>query len=113
MFKDLFKRSGSTESTEAIEISPEDKFFPHIVGYPDIKRLFLKSIIAKDPVHILLTGPPASSKTIFLLEILEGLSHSYFVDAVGTSGPGMIDYLFSNDIDYLLIDEIDKMKKND
>ena len=114
MFKNLFKKIDGSLGTEAREeVLPEDKFFPHIVGYSDIKRLFLKSIIARDPVHLLLTGPPASSKTIFLLEILEGLNHSYFVDAVGTSGAGMVDYLFSNDVDYLLIDEIDKMKKND
>jgi hypothetical protein len=86
MFKNLFKSTNAIEGTEAIHISPEYKFFPHIVGYPDIKRLFLKSIIARDPVHLLLTGPPASSKTIFLLEILEGLDRSYFIDAVGTSG---------------------------
>jgi Holliday junction DNA helicase RuvB len=60
-----------------------------------------------------LTGPPASSKTIFLLEMMEGLDHAYFIDAVGASGAGMISYLFSNDTKYLLIDEIDKLKKSD
>ena len=60
-----------------------------------------------------MTGPPASSKTIFLLELLEGLDDAYFIDAVGASGPGMMGYMFSNDVKYLLIDEIDKMKKND
>jgi hypothetical protein len=58
MFKNLFKRNEGTLGTEATEISPGDKFFPHVVGYPDTKRLFLKSIIAGDPVHLLLTGPP-------------------------------------------------------
>ena len=93
--------------------APEDKFFQNIVGYPDLKRLFMKSIISQDPVHILLTGPPASSKSLFLLQLLEGLDKVYFIDAVGASGPGMLEYLFTNDVKYLLIDEIDKMKKND
>ena len=95
------------------DLSNEEKFFSNVVGYPEIKKLLLRAIVTKDPVHILLTGPPSSSKTIFLLEILEGMDDAYFIDAVGSSGPGITDHLFNNNIKYLLIDEIDKMKKND
>lgn len=94
-------------------LSPEEKFFQEVVGYPELKRLFMKSIISREPVHILLTGPPASSKSLFLLKLGEGLDNAYFIDAVGASGPGMVEYMFRNDTKYLLIDEIDKMKKND
>lgn len=94
-------------------VSPEEKFFQEVVGYPELKRLFMKSIISREPVHILLTGPPASSKSLFLLKLGEGLDNAYFIDAVGASGPGMVEYMFRNDIKYLLVDEIDKMKKND
>lgn len=94
-------------------VPPEEKFFQEVVGYPELKRLFMKSVVSKDPVHILLTGPPASSKSLFLLKLVEGLDNAYFFDAVGASGPGMVEYMFSNDVKYLLIDEIDKMKKND
>ena len=59
---------------------------------------------------MLLTGPPSSSKTVFLLEMLRGLDDVYFVDAVGASGAGMTDHLFNN-TQVPLIDEIDKMKK--
>ena len=45
--------------------------------------------------------------------MLEGLDDTYFIDAVGASGAGMTEHLFSNNTKYLLIDEIDKMKKND
>ena len=45
--------------------------------------------------------------------MLQGLDDTYFIDAVGSSGPGMVDHLFNNNTKYLLIDEIDKMKKND
>lgn len=93
--------------------SPEEKFFQEVVGYPELKRLFMKSIISREPVHILLTGPPASSKSLFLLKLGEGLDNAYFIDAVGASGPGMVEYMFRNDTKYLLVDEIDKMKKND
>lgn len=95
------------------DLSKEEKFFSNVVGYPEIKKLLLRSIVAKEPVHILLTGPPSSSKTMFLLEMLEGLDYAYFIDAVGSSGPGMTNHLFNNNIKYLLIDEMDKMKKND
>jgi Holliday junction DNA helicase RuvB len=108
MFKNLFKRFSNMET-----LSPEEKFFQEVVGYPELKRLFMKSIISREPVHILLTGPPASSKSLFLLKLGEGLDNAYFIDAVGASGPGMVEYMFRNDTKYLLVDEIDKMKKND
>lgn len=95
------------------DTSEEEEFFSNVVGYPEIKKLLLKSIVAKDPVHILFIGPPSSSKTVFLLEMLEGLDDTYFIDAVGASGAGMMDHLFNRKTKYLLIDEIDKMKRND
>ena len=94
-------------------IAPEEKIFPNVVGYPDIKKLLLKSVVSKEPINILLTGPPSSSKTIFLLEMLGGLDQTYFIDAVSASGAGMAEHLFTKNTKYLLIDEIDKMKKND
>lgn len=113
MFKNLFKKIDRVFAMREQKLTPEEKFFFNVVGYPEIKKLLLKSIIAKEPVHILLTGPPSSSKTVFLLEMLEGLDDTYFIDAVGASGAGMSDHLFNNNTKYLLIDEIDKMKKND
>lgn len=112
MFKGLFKKMDSF-FFEDNESTKEEKFFSNIVGYREIKILLLKSIVAKEPVHVLLSGPPSSSKTIFLLEMLDGLDDTYFIDAVGASAAGMIDHLFNNRTKYLLIDEIDKMKKND
>src|SRR5438093_1177858 len=112
MFKNLFKKIGVFGGNEQ-KLTPEEKFFSNVVGYPEIKRLLLRSMVSKEPVNILLTGPPSSSKTVFLLEILEGLDDTYFIDAVGASGAGMTGHLFSNNTKYLLIDEIDKMKKND
>jgi Holliday junction DNA helicase RuvB len=45
--------------------------------------------------------------------MLRGLDDTYFIDAVGSSGAGMIDHLFKYKTTYLLIDEIDKMKRSD
>ena len=112
MFKNLLDKIAIFGTNEQ-KLSPEEKLFSNIVGYSDIKKLLLRSVVSKDPVSILLTGPPSSSKTVFLLEMLDGLNDAYFVDASGISGPGMIDHLFNNSTKYLLIDEIDKMKKID
>ncbi len=112
MFKTLFKKmDGFFMDYE--KVSKEEKFFSNIVGYGEIKKLLLKSVVAREPVHILLIGPPSSSKTIFLLEMLQGLDDAYFIDAVGSSGAGMVDHLFNSNTKYLLVDEIDKMKKSD
>lgn len=70
-------------------------------------------MISKERVNILSIGPPSSSKTIFLLEMLEGLDDADFMDGAGASAAGMTDHLFNSNTKYLLIDEIDKMKKND
>ncbi len=113
MFKNLFKKIDGVFGDHEQKLTPEEKFFSNVVGYSDLKKLLLKSVVSKEPVSILLTGPPSSSKTVFLLEMLEGLDDTYFIDAVGASGPGMMEHLFSNNPKYLLIDEIDKMKKND
>lgn len=113
MFKNLFEKIDVCFNAHDQKITPEEKFFSNVVGYTELKRFLLRSIVSKEPVNILLTGPPSSSKTVFLLEMLRGLGDSFFVDGTGASGPGMMEYLFTNDVKYLLIDEIDKIKRND
>ena len=74
----------------------------------------MRCIISKEQVHILFTGPPATSKTVFLLEMFKELSNSYFIDSTSTSGVGIVDFLFSNPTTkFLLIDEIDKLTKKE
>jgi hypothetical protein len=58
--------------------------------------------------HILLSGPPASAKTMFL-ESLRKLKSSYLIDGASTTKAGLIDCLFLNNPKYLLIDEIDNL----
>jgi holliday junction DNA helicase RuvB len=90
----------------------KDKLFEDIIGYDDIKRLFRMAINANDPVHILLIGPPASAKTLFMRTLTQ-LQNSYFTDGSNSTKAGMIDYIFNNEPKYLLIDEIDKMSTKD
>lgn len=63
--------------------------------------------------HILLSGVPASAKTMFLLTLRHHLKDSCFIDGGNTSKAGIIDYLFKSRAPCLLIDEIDKMSPRD
>ncbi len=104
----LFKRIGSVIDRKPLQ----QKLFSNIVGYDDLKELVAKTLISKEPVHVLLTGPPATAKTIFLLEIDRNMKNTYFVDATNSSGAGTVDYLFENpDTEFLLVDEIDKLDR--
>jgi MoxR-like ATPase len=86
--------------------------FNDIIGYNDVKRLVRMALDSDEQSHILLSGPPASAKTMFL-ESLNKLKSSYFVDGASTTKAGLIDCLFLNNPKYLLIDEIDKMTTKD
>jgi len=126
LFKTIFKRYPNSLSKEsrALNNSPttvyeltdklEELLFRSIVGYSDIKKLLMRSILSKEQTHILLIGPPATSKTVFLLEMFKELSNAYFIDGTATSGTGMIDFLFTHpDTRFILIDEIDKLTRKD
>jgi hypothetical protein len=89
--------------------SREDRFFGDIIRHEHIKRLFGLALRSDEPTHILLSGPPASAKTMFLVSLRQRLKDSYFIDGGNTTKAGIIDYLFKNGAPYLLIDEIDKM----
>jgi MoxR-like ATPase len=89
--------------------SREDRFFDDIIGHEHIKRLFGLALRSHEPTHILLSGPPASAKTMFLMSLRRHLKCSYFVDGGNTTKAGIIDYLFKNRAPYLLLDEIDKI----
>lgn len=87
--------------------------FGVIVGHDEIKWLFNKSLKADKPVHILLIGPPACAKSVFLMMVEEQLSGAYYTTGGGSTAAGLREMLFTVKPDYLLIDEIDKMSKND
>jgi replication-associated recombination protein RarA len=91
--------------------NPEEVVFQDIEGYNDIKKLMMRCIVSSEPTHVILDGPPASGKTIFLLSMEKELDNAYFVDCTNATGPGMIDYLLSHDVRYLLLDEVEKMSK--
>ncbi len=84
------------------------EIFSNIVGYNDVKKIFGFSINSQKPVHILLVGPPASAKTLFMLECMK-LERSYFTIGSHSTRAGMLDYLFEGRPRYLIVDEIEHM----
>src|SRR5438094_858225 len=82
--------------------------FSTIVGYNDVKKIFAMSITSQKPVHILLVGPPASAKTLFMLECMK-LERSYFTLGSHSTKSGMLEYLFERRPRYLIVDEIEHM----
>jgi Holliday junction DNA helicase RuvB len=70
------------------------------------------AISTEEPVHVILVGPPASAKTVFM-RCLMRLPYCYFTDGSNTTKAGMLDYIFDNKPKYILIDEIDKMQHRD
>jgi replication-associated recombination protein RarA len=83
-------------------------------GYNNIKRLFRMALESNDhtTTSILLSGPPASAKTLFLQSLMK-LQDSYFIDCSNATKSGLVDYIFDNKPKYLLLDELDKLSKRD
>ena len=101
-----------SNSTQPISKSKSIMLFNNIIGYGDVKRLFNLSFDSDKPVHILLVGPPASAKTLFMLECIK-LERSFFTLGSHRTKTGMIDYLFEKRPRFLIVDEIEHMPMKD
>ena len=98
------------DSSETLEI-PGD-LFDIIVGYDELKNLFLLSLAAPRPVHILLYGPPATAKTMFLSELARLPGARYALGGT-SSKAGIIDFLIQARPRYLVMDELEKADARD
>src|SRR5918994_2594312 len=90
----------------------DDWLFDNIYGYDDVKRLFRMAVEASRNCSILLTGPPASAKTLFLQSLMK-LKDSHFIDCSNATKSGIVDYVFDKKPKYLLLDELDKLSRKD
>jgi replication-associated recombination protein RarA len=106
MLRSALLFSSSTSSTNT-----KDKLFENIIGYDNVKRLFRMALeSAQATTSILLSGPPASAKTLFL-QCLMKLNNSYFIDCSNATKSGLLDYIFDNKPKHLLLDELDKLTR--
>ena len=110
-------RRKETEDTEIVQTPkltlPED-LFNDIIGHEGIKELLRACLLAEKPVHVLLAGPPALAKSLFLWDI-EQVAGEKAVWLVGsaTSKAGLWDLVAERQPQVLLIDELDKMNAAD
>src|ERR671919_1879995 len=107
----LFTRN-KLESLFHRSVRRDDWLPENIYGYDDVKRLFRMALEASHNSSILLTGPPASAKTLFLQSLMK-LKDSHFIDCSNATKSGVVDYIFENKPKYLLLDELDKLSRKD
>ena len=96
------------------KLSLPDDLFEDIIGHDEVKELLRACLMAEKPVHVLLTGPPALAKTLFLWDI-ERVTGEKSIWLVGsaTSKAGLWDMVAERQPQIILIDELDKMNAAD
>jgi len=64
--------------------------FTNIEGLDDIKEIMLWALESPERDHTLLTGPPATSKSLFMLQIKKFLGTKvYFAEGAATTKAGL------------------------
>lgn len=117
----LLKARGTIENyNKAFEYTLEsvnaETLFKKVIGLETQKRILMDAIYAKDPVHVILIGPPGNGKTLFLECIRDAFpEYSQFIDSTISSGIGMVERIYekANRLHFLLVDELEKFNMND
>ena len=113
--KQVVESSKTTEQMEATEqvsnihlTLPVD-LFADVIGHEEVKELLRACLLAEKPVHVLLTGPPALAKTVFLWDVERVFKEkALWLLGSATSKAGLWDILAERKPQVLLIDELDK-----
>jgi len=85
----------------------DDGIFAPLIGHSGAKAI-LRSALRQGTVHLLLTGPPASGKSVALLAIEEAVPDARYIEGRGLTERKLRDILSDNP-PALLIDEFDNM----
>jgi replication-associated recombination protein RarA len=91
--------------------SRNDPGFDNISGYDDIKDIVIRALDADENYNLLFIGPPASSKTLFLMGIQEIRKDAIYFDCSNTTSR-ILDVLQEERSKIILADEIDKLQKS-
>lgn len=96
------------------KLSLPDDIFGDIIGHEEVKELLKACLLAEKPVHVLLAGPPALAKTLFLWDIEQAAGEkAIWLVGSATSKAGLWDLVAERQPQVLLIDELDKMNAAD
>jgi Holliday junction DNA helicase RuvB len=112
------KLASGAESEETAQTTnepiPADGLFADIIGHEDVKELLLACLLAEKPVHVLLAGPPALAKSLFLWDIERAAGEkAIWLVGSATSKAGLWDVIAERQPQIILIDELDKMNAAD
>jgi len=110
--EDIYTEENPIEEIEDEPVVIPEDMFDVVVGHERLKKLFTLSLQAPQPVHILLVGPPATAKSIFLME-LERLPRSRYALGGTSSKAGIVDFIIEQQPRYLILDELEKMDMKD
>ena len=104
----------SAEPQSAPPVELGDDLFSDIIGHQEVKELLTATLLAEKPVHVMLTGPPALAKTLFLWDIEQTFGEqAIWLVGSATSKAGLWDLVAEREPRILLIDEMDKMNAVD
>ena len=71
--------------------------FSDIEGLDDIKEMMLRALESSERAHTLLSGPPASAKSLFMLQIEKYMqSKVYFAEGAATTKAGLQKFIGEN-----------------
>ena len=102
------------QTPQDAKIALPDDLFEDIIGHDDIKELLWACLLAEKPVHVLLAGPPALAKTLFLWDIERAAGEkAIWLVGSATSKGGLWDKIADRQSQIILIDELHTMNAAD
>jgi len=115
--RDMVNTKEQEEAAEPDTAKPLDLaegIFSDIIGHEDEKELLIACLLSEKPVHVLLAGPPALAKSLFLWDIERAAGErAIWLVGSATSKAGLWDIVSEREPQILLIDELDKMNAAD
>ena len=106
--------STPAEAPQDEKFSLAEDMFEDIIGHDEVKELLRASLMAEKQVHVLLAGPPALAKTLFLWDIERAAGErAIWLVGSATSKAGLWDLVAERQPRILEIDELDKMNAAD
>jgi len=114
----LIASSQQQEDTSKPQALPQlasaGDIFSDIIGHDDVKELLTACLLAEKPVHVLLAGPPALAKTLFLWDIERAAGErAIWLVGSATSKGGLWDKIAERQLQIILIDELHTMNALD